>query len=86
MLTLQEFIEEKILVDLIKSSLPKPILHWLKHKLHHKQYMNALETYKEIVNDKNRNVSPQVALATAAKTVGISARELQKVWDNINTA
>ena len=75
-------IEEGALLDLIKATIPKPVLHWLKQKLHKNQYQQALIVYKDIVQDKSRNVNHQVALIKAAATVGISARELQKVWDS----
>jgi predicted glycosyl hydrolase (DUF1957 family) len=88
MLTFEEYqlygdLEEGAIKDLIKVTIPKPVLHWLKRKLHQDQYKNALLVYQEIMKDDKRNLSHQVALTKAAATVGISAKELQKVWDTV---
>jgi hypothetical protein len=85
---LDEFIQyatldEGILIDILKATLPKPVLHWLKQRLHKTQYRKALETYQSIMKDAGRNLTPQAAIVAAAKTVGISPRELQKVWDTL---
>lgn len=83
MLTYREYIEESIATDLIKDLIPDPILHWLKRKLHTAAYTDALKIYHKLITDKNRNLSQERALIIAAETVGISTRELKKVWNQI---
>lgn len=66
-------------IELMKSVLPKPILHYLKRVLHKDQYKIALKLQKGFM--KNRSMSSGQAIVTAASVVGISSRELQKVLD-----
>lgn len=76
-------IDEEALTDLVKSTIPKKVLHWLKRVLHKKHYKAALELYNKLMQDTKRQLTPQRAMVIAAKTVNISPRELEKVWPSI---
>lgn len=76
-----ELLEKSIGIELLKGTLPKAFLHWLKRVLHKDKYKALLRLQKEILNDRTRGISPQNAMVKAAGLVGLDPREVQKVLD-----
>jgi len=73
-------LSEDAFLDIIKALTPDPIKHGVKRLLHGNQYKSAKIIYDALLADKKRGYTPESALARAAIAVGLSPRELNKVW------